>query len=44
MRAFAGNYMMKNGKKEAFVARCDSLKMSYTMKYNGDWMTWKKFQ
>ena len=44
MRALAGNYIYNNGKKEAFVARCEDLKPTDLMEYNGKKMTWKEFQ
>ena len=44
MRALAGNYINKGGKKEAFVARCEDLKPTDIMEYNGKNMTWTEFQ
>ena len=45
MRALAGNYINKrDGKKEAFVVRCEQLKESDIMEYNGTKMTWTEFK
>ena len=45
MRALAGNYIQrKNGKKEAYVIRCDQLEETDIMQYNGNKYTWTLFK
>ncbi len=44
MRALAGNYIENNGKKEAYVVRCEMLKQTDIMIYNGNSYTWTKFK
>ena len=45
MRALAGNYFERgNGEKEAFVVRCEQLKETDIMEYNGNKMTWTEFK
>ena len=45
MRALAGNYIENsNGEHEAYVVRCEMLKDTDLMKYNGNHYTWTQFK